>query len=765
MDPIHLIIDGQVFQTSSSHRGMGKYSLSLIQILQQNSLLQPYTSVTLVLNKNLSIDKNLLEEISQKCAPIQWLFVDLKIPSGDTAVKSLQVLNRNSLTKAIQQHGREGKIDFLILSLFLGETCAVFPEVSRKLLLFYDLIPLLYPDRYKKRINYADYLQHFSSIFESDVIFTISQTVADDLKIYLGIMEKKIINIDGASIDRSNLNGKKPKVNIPSKFILMPSGDELRKNNVRAVNGFELFNASHHNKYQLVITSQFNDSTQQELALLSKNIIFTGNVSEEEIQWLYVHAQLVLFASEYEGLGLPVLEGISVGQKIACSSIPVFKEISDKAFYFFDHFHPSSIAVTIDHALQDKDWDLKKREYAEILNRYSWKQTSEKFVKGLDGCKTREEKKEKPRVAVFTPHPGGFSAVGKVVAESHDSLKEYFDIDYFIDRSSQHKLMRPYYLSAVANCFEASEFNVEKYASYDATLYHIGNNEYHLETIKNALYLPGYVIIHDTFLEDVFNVLERKGYISMKRFELEKRMDGFLDVQNSSCLTSLVNNQMGIVVHSRYAANAVRSLLEKPVPVVEINLPVSAPLLEQKKSSVPFHIGLAGIISDNKGLRIIEEIVATKKMKESLITVFGFDFLKSEISERLKKQPGITVIANPSDFEFQSRLSKLDVLINYRLAYKGETSLSTLEAMRYGVPVIVRGDMGWYAELPDETVIKVYNEMEIPETLKRLFEDRSQLDKIGNSAKLFVQNNFSSGNYASMLSEMIGRSKTRHDSL
>lgn len=760
----HLIFDGQIFQTSSWHRGMGKYSYSLILALMGGEMMGDYKSITILLNKNLKAEEQAIDTLKKISPRVELFYADLEIPSVGKSMEELRASNKVKLTAALTKKGIGENIDYFILSLFLDETCVVFPDQGQKLLLFYDLIPFLYSERYKKVINFSNYLKHFATIFEADTIFTISQTVADDLKIHLGILENKICNIDGASIDRALLVDKQPNIDVSSNFILMPSGDEQRKNNLRAVKGFEIFNSSHDNKYKLVISSNFGEHTKEELNRASPNIIFTGNIPEDELQWLYKHADLLLFASEYEGLGLPVLEGMSTGRKIACSYIPVFREISSTAFYFFDHFNPALIAKTLDLALSDSDWESKRSQYAAILNKYSWEETARKCMAGIQNKASSKNHIDKPKVAIFTPHPAGFSAIGKVVSESHDAFSQYFDINYYFDFGKAHKEVRIEYLSSIAKCYDAKSFNVEKYSQYDTVIYHIGNSHYHFESIKNALYLPGYAILHDTFLEGVFNALEGIGYLSMKRIALEKKLDEIREISKSSSLTSITNNQLGIVTHSNYSAVAVNELLESAVPIRNMNLPVATATIPKDSSNEFFQIGLAGIMTDLKGLSIIEKIASSDEFKNCVINVFGFTILKPDVIEQFKKWPRVKIIPNPSDFEFQTCLSKLDVLINYRLAYMGETSLTTIEAMRYGVVVVVR-DIGWYSELPADSVVKASSEEEVVDKVYELYQNKSLLSKISAKAKLLIKSEFTHEAYAHKISDLIAASKAERTSV
>jgi len=746
MSPNRLIIDGQVFQTMAWHRGMGKYSFALLEALFDGGITKQYKEIELVLNANIKAEPGSIETLKRRFSNLKFTSLNLEVTSSDKSIKDLQTINKQRITESLDGT----PFDYLILSLFIDEACIVFPEnASNKLLLFYDLIPFLYHERYRNRIDFSGYLDHFRTIYEADKIFTISQTVANDLEVFLGISEGKLVNIDGASINRADITSKKPDINLPEKFILMPSGDELRKNNLRAVKGFEEFNSSNGNEYKLLLTSYFSDYTTEELKSYSDNLIFTGNIPEAELQWLYLHAELLLFASEYEGLGLPVLEAISAGQKVACSDISVFKEISPDGLYFFDHLDTSSIARTIVKALALHGWHDKKKTYPAILKKYTWGNSASTLITTLKSlAQEKATPLAKPKVAVLTPHPAGFSAIGKVVAECHDEFSKYFELDYYYDYGAYHREVRPDYLSHIAQTYDATEFNAKIYADYDAVIYHIGNSDYHLDSIKCALHMPGYVILHDTFLSGAFETMERAGYITKDRLALEMMLNELDKTKLGEYLTTIVNNQLGVITHSKYAAKAVKSVLEVNVPVHKINLPVSTPTKIKDIETLGLQIGLAGIIADVKGLSIIEELASSELYKECVINIFGFNFAKPEVTKQFRKWAHVKIYPNPSDFEFQTKLAKLDVLLNYRMEYRGETSLTALEAMRYGVPVVIKGDSGWYSELPDNIVLKATS---IEETIQRVAEaiKSPALRKgIGEKARCELLQKYSHDQYA-----------------
>src|SRR6185369_15204053 len=107
----------------------------------------------------------------------------------------------------------------------------------------------------------------------------------------------------------------------------------------------------------------------------------------------------------------------------------------------------------------------------------------------------------------------------------------------------------------------------------------------------------------------------------------------------------------------------------------------------------------------------------------------------------------VTIATDVTDYDFQTSFAKLDIFVNYRLTYKGETSNTTLEAMRYGVTAVVR-KVGWYDELPDDAVVKVTSPEDLVAALAKLVQDPQRLRAIGTKAKTYVGSHFQVEQYA-----------------
>lgn len=115
----------------------------------------------------------------------------------------------------------------------------------------------------------------------------------------------------------------------------------------------------------------------------SQNIRFLGRISDDVLRNQYRNAHLFLLASLYEGFGIPPLEALSNGCRIALSDIPVFHEIfEDSAIYFNPNNMDDIINVilrsynnsvyssldSVNRVVKKFSWDNSAEQVRSILN-------------------------------------------------------------------------------------------------------------------------------------------------------------------------------------------------------------------------------------------------------------------------------------------------------------------------------------------------------------------------------------------------------------
>jgi glycosyltransferase involved in cell wall biosynthesis len=110
---------------------------------------------------------------------------------------------------------------------------------------------------------------------------------------------------------------------------------------------------------------------------IAEHVIFTGFLSEAEIMALYSGADLFLFASLYEGFGLPPLEAMACGAPVAVSRAASLPEVVGDAGAYFDPLSAEDIAGTVLRVLRDPEERARlARAGHERVARLTWEQTA-----------------------------------------------------------------------------------------------------------------------------------------------------------------------------------------------------------------------------------------------------------------------------------------------------------------------------------------------------------------------------------------------------
>jgi len=691
-----LIIDGQVFHTPAWHRGMGKYSLELITVLQQlNSSKEHWDKIEILLSSKIALEDDVVRTIKMKADDLVFIYLPLK---ADEITNAQGVIRRNrkvvdAYIAGLLNENPESSVDFLILSPMQGGICSVFPSDSRvkKAAVFYDVIPFMFHEVYlRNSIAEIENLTKIAELLRANIYLAISKTVANDLAIYLGVDPSRIRSIDGGPIEHG-VDSK--KVSIPKPFILMPTGNDLRKNNRLGIIGFSEFNKRNNNKYTLAITSSFDPDQVAELLKIDTNVIFTGNISGAELNYLYEECEALLFPSEYEGLGLPVLEAMEKNKPVACSDISVFREISATAMHFFDPKKGTSIAEALSQALVSK---VDKQAYKKVLERYTWEKSGKEAITAMKQA-SLDERSIRKDVSVFAPSPVVDSPIARTVQRLHSELSRQYRVRYFLDGvQTTVEPPRPNMFSFVKGTQYIADDAPIALKPRDAAIYHLDNTAQSAKTLFTALAHPGILILYSLDMSEAWKALmNEQAAISKQRYNLEKKFNAKYEEESSQMISSLVARQKAVVVFSDQAKTTVEKILEKlsvDVIVVRAHYPVSSLVYESLlPSRVKEIAALTPMPSTNELANFAD--AETSEFKKQVITTN-----RSADHEVRDRRLVLTRVVN--DRQFEEAVSRLS------MTFSGNryASLESLEANRYGVVPAFRASLaGYLYDQPDKT--------------------------------------------------------------
>lgn len=235
------------------------------------------------------------------------------------------------------------------LDLFWGSQQVIPPLFFSKLpvvLTYCDLVLYKYPETMRLLAAIQQRLVQGYSVNRADYILSISEQTRVDLVKHFSYPEKKTgvayPGVDVKEVVNASLKTPSPLIqNLKKPYLLSVSTIEPRKNYPFLLEAFKAYRKLTKNtRLTWVIAGKIGWEKESFLTELKKeieehnDIILLDNVNDIDLHNLYKNCEIFLFASVYEGFGIPLLEALAHKRKCIVSDIPTFREIGkDKISY------------------------------------------------------------------------------------------------------------------------------------------------------------------------------------------------------------------------------------------------------------------------------------------------------------------------------------------------------------------------------------------------------------------------------------------------
>jgi glycosyltransferase involved in cell wall biosynthesis len=114
---------------------------------------------------------------------------------------------------------------------------------------------------------------------------------------------------------------------------------------------------------------------------LSGDIIFTGYVPRQDLKIFYNLADVNVYPSFYEGVGLPVLEAFKCGCPVVTSNVSAMPEFASDAAVLIDPHSVDSITEGIYKILSDKGLRERMRQKGIVrASGFTWQLTARRML-------------------------------------------------------------------------------------------------------------------------------------------------------------------------------------------------------------------------------------------------------------------------------------------------------------------------------------------------------------------------------------------------
>lgn len=773
----------------SKNRGIGNYSMGLFTTMINNDLENDYFFFNLF-DKDFCLQDYLnkkakITEDAFYCGPDNFLLTDRNLV--------------NLIGNIIKKYIIDNKIDiFYITSPFDDHNVLYQKEWfndCQVIAIVYDIIPIVFKEHYLADANsYKYYMRQAEMLRWVDQIQVISQSAKDDLISYLNFSADNIEVIWGAvdqrykeqEIDDVQWHTICQKFGINSKYIMCTGGDDERKNIAGLIEAYGKMPKQLTQEYQLVIVcklSQYAVIRYTEIAEqfdVKDRVVLTNFVSNEELLCLYNKAILMAFPSIYEGFGLPIVEAWACGTPVLTANNSSLVQIAGDGAVLVDAKDISDITRGLTYALTECDLSNLLEKGKKRLELFQWDKVAADSIAAAQKLyairKTQNRDSKRGKIAFFTPLPPIESGISDYSVDILNNLKEYYDIDVYIDDGYETDVSFEKNISVKLH----KEF-AKHYKEYKDCIYQVGNSMYHVYMYDYIHRYSGIVVLHDYNMHGVFahNALsEGKNNYKLYKKYLQEDYD---ETQINEYINQLKNGQCGYKIYewdlNGYIANHAKKiivhsftskskLLERDIHrnvhqiwhYCKINDNIANEekrLIKQQKGLDCEHvlIGVFGHIHTTKrAIPILKAVARLQKDYDNIDLVYVgkmSEEIEQDFNQTLKtfNLQNTQVTGYTTLEEFQDYINITDICLNLRYPYNGETSGSLVRNLAAG-NVVITNNIGSFGEIPDNVCIKlpdvadISNDEEITyiyQALKKCIENPEFCQSIKSAAKKFAK--------------------------
>ena len=320
---------------------------------------------------------------------------NLKIIPLDVSTHAMSLKNVKMDSNTIQDIASSEKADIIH---FFYNWSFPFRKKAPSILTVHDVIPFTFREAmglFRNMFLYKPGIRKACRL--NDIIATVSDYSKQDIAEKVGVPFEKIKVVPNGLRE---VNPKDPSLEIElknrfainEKYVLNVGGIHERKNIVKLVHAFA--GLVNHRGYsgKLLITGNVSgapyqrkmkkicDASVRETGMENR-IVFTGYVSEKELDSLFRMAGLLIYPSLYEGFGIPILEAMKMGLPVITSNITAMPEVAGGAAYLVDPNSIEDMTSAMSEVLQNKILREEMIEKGlELVHPYTWKNVSERYL-------------------------------------------------------------------------------------------------------------------------------------------------------------------------------------------------------------------------------------------------------------------------------------------------------------------------------------------------------------------------------------------------
>ncbi|MEL6868064.1 MAG: glycosyltransferase family 1 protein [Bacteroidota bacterium] len=268
------------------------------------------------------------------------------------------------------------------------------PSRIKRITMIHDLTPILFPQYHRFHSQLLQRIFLKGILRRADLVLSNSQNTTRDLhRVYPFTAGKvKTILLGKENIYRPVASRRiLEEQQIDQAYFLFLGTIEPRKNLLTLLEAYRRFREQYSQRVLLLIGGQRGWKSETFFEQLAQHpfeadIRQLGFVKKEYLPELYSHCTAMIYPSEYEGFGLPVLEALACGARVICANNSSLTEVGGNLAYFFETKNPDDLVRQMQAVLRDSEAVGGYRQKAVAwANRFSWEEHARLFHEAIEG--------------------------------------------------------------------------------------------------------------------------------------------------------------------------------------------------------------------------------------------------------------------------------------------------------------------------------------------------------------------------------------------
>ena len=267
------------------------------------------------------------------------------------------------------------------------------PSRIKRITMIHDLTPILFPQYHRWHSQMLQRVFLKGILQRSDLILSNSPHTTKDLHEIYPFTQNKV---DTILLGREQLYQPTTsktylqKYSIDQPYFLFVSTIEPRKNLLTLLKAYQKFREQTSQRVLLVIAGGkgWKSATffeQLEEHPFRSDILSLGFVEKAALPELYSHSLALVYPSEYEGFGLPVLEAMACGTNVICANNSSLPYVGGQVPFYFETYDVEGLAGQMEVVNRGgEEVEARRAEALKQAAKFSWDTYAQSFISSIE---------------------------------------------------------------------------------------------------------------------------------------------------------------------------------------------------------------------------------------------------------------------------------------------------------------------------------------------------------------------------------------------